>query len=110
MECNTLPHPTIIKIMRTFLEAEGKWVQYHNPQVANIGPLSWTQTPVSGRTMLHRRERGQHLLKDFGLVQPLSLVKQPHAHLQLFPKPQSMLNPKQMLQKIGPNLRKCPSP
>ena len=74
------PHPTIIKKMRTFLEVDGKWVQYHNSPAANIGPLSWTQTPMSGRKMPWRRERGQYPPKHLGQVQPLNLVKQPHAH------------------------------
>ena len=75
------PHPTIIKKMRTFLGVEGKWVQYHNLPVANIGPFSQAQTPISGRATLWRREKGQCPLKGLGLAQPPSLVKQLYTHL-----------------------------
>ena len=43
------PHPTIVKKMRTFLEVEGKMGPIPQPPAASIGPLSWTQTLISGR-------------------------------------------------------------
>ena len=58
--------------------------------------------------MLWRKERGQCPLKGLGLAQPPGLVKQPCTHLQLFPKPQSMSNPKQMLQNRPPPLENAP--
>ena len=96
------PHPTIIKKMKTFLEVEGKWVQYLSPLVANTGPLSWTQALRSGRTMLWRKEREQHPQKGLGLAQPPSLVRQPFNYLQLFPKVPEAPG------KYAPILRKSP--
>ena len=93
------PHPTIVKKMKTFLEVEGKMVQYCSPPAASIGPFSLTQTLMLGRIRPWRRERGQHSPRDSGLTQPPGLVKQPHAHLQQFSKPQSMSNSEQMFQK-----------
>ena len=54
MEHKTLPHPTIIKKMKTFLEVEGK-VQY---QLANSCPHYQIPNPTLGRTMLWKREKG----------------------------------------------------
>ena len=70
MEHKTPSPPTIIKKMKTFLEVEGKWVQYLNPLVANIGPHNQAQTLMSGRTMPQRKEREQCPQKGLGLAQP----------------------------------------
>ena len=97
------PHLTMIKKIRTFLEVEGKMGSIPQPTSSQYRPPGQTRTQMSGWTMLQRRERVQCPLNDLGLVQPPSLVKQLCTHWQLFPKPQSMSNPKQMLQKLGPH-------
>ena len=104
MEHKTLPPPYYNQKDEDISGGRGKkWVQYLNLLVVNIGPLNWTQTLMSGRKMLWRKERGQHPLKGLGLAQTPSLVKQLHDDLWLFPGLQSLSNPKQMLQKIGPH-------
>ena len=102
------PHPTIIKEMKTFLEVEGRMGPVSQSASSQYRPLNWTQTLMSKRTLLQRKERGQCPLKGLGLAQPPSLAEQPHTHLQLFPKLQPMSNPKQILQKIDPHPWKRP--
>ena len=74
------PHPTIIKKMKTFLEVEGKMGPIHQPASSQYRPLNLTQILRSERTMLWRKGRGQCQQKGSGLVQPLSLMRQPCNH------------------------------
>ena len=97
------PHPTIMKKMKTFLEVEGKMGLIPQAASSQYRPLQLHTNPNVRKDNAMEKERGQHLLRGLGLAQPPSLVEQPYAHLLLFPKPQSMSNPKQMLLKIDPH-------
>ena len=92
-------HPTIIKKMKTFLEVEGKMGPIPQPTCNKYRPLQ----PDANPNVRKDKRKRTALTKGLGLAQPPSLVKQPNTHLLLFPGPQSMLNPKQMLLKIGPH-------
>ena len=97
------PHPTIIKKMKTFLEVEGKMGPIPQPTSSQYMPPQPDTNPNVRKDNAMEKRKREQLLRGLGLAQPPSIVKQPCAHLLLFPRPQSMSNPKQMLLKIGPH-------
>ena len=81
------PHPTIIKKMMTFLEVEGKMDPIPPPTSCQYRPPQPdTNSKVRKDNAAEKKEEGSANKKGSGLVQPLSLMRQPHNHLQLFPK------------------------
>ena len=97
------PHPTIIKKMKTFLEVEGKMGLIPQPISSQYRPPQPDTNPnVRKDNAMEKRKRAAPT-KWLRPSAATSLVKQPCAHLLLFPGPQSMSNPKQMLLKIGPH-------
>ena len=93
------PHPTIIKKMRTFLEVEGKMGLILQPACHQYRPPQLDTNPNVRKDKAMEKRKRQCPPNDSGLTQPPGLVKQPYTHPQQFWKPQSMPNPKQMLQK-----------
>ena len=86
------PHSTIIKKMKTFLEVEGKMGPVPQPTSSQYRP------PQPGRNPNVRKDNAVEKRKRAVATKRLrpSTVPKPSetAHLQLFPKLQSMSNPK----------------
>ena len=98
-------HPTIVKKMRTFLEVEGKMGPILQPTSSQYRPPQPDTNPNVRKDKAAEKRKRSMPTKDLGLLQPLNLGKQLHAHLQQFPRPQPILNlkHKKKLQKINPH-------
>ena len=101
MEHKTLPPPTIIKKMKTFLEVEGKMGPIPQPASSQYRPPQPDTNPKVRKDNAVEKRKRTAPTKRFRPSTAPSLVRQPHNHLQLFPKFQK-------LQRIGPHPQKKP--